>query len=594
MSLPVITQSPSRPELQGHWRHVKLRTKIEERRAINLAIAIKQAARNKLLKEKADFVAIQKQKEERRLKWKQKSGIQKQQMHLSRIMGASVKQFETQSMLHDMKTTLRNNTNKVSENIRTVDRLTNSLTRLQDHNRKEAKYYDAEARIKDIMAKVRKPVLTEEGVLPSHMEVLRQREEIGAGNTAGPGKQKLPNIKFVEIDGVARGIGPLFNRLKSCPICNRDILPSLFVFHKSKCQAVKTQRINTVVDCEVPQVPRDVIISQAPTSADFEVSWEPPIFDGGTAITEYEIRMSICTREIIGKRTKRHIAPAPVKTATRFVYPVPYGPVPCLHRLRELPAGTEYVDIVVCAINDVGASLPSNIVLATMLPACSPSAPLFFRVDTPTANTCNLNWIAPLLTGGSPIVGYKIEFRTSMADEVTGPGTGSVETHDVERMIEVFTTTNDLGYVLQDLLSDQPYTDIAVRAINEAGLTGGRSNVISEIVCKSAGFGIRFREEMNRAIKTTALWIDSDVLQKGLRGYEQRFRTVVFIDLMVKELQLLGDHEWIDEKLREYKQIKMERFLKEERAKARKAAGYGALEDTGANEIGGVKITKWG
>jgi WD40 repeat protein len=583
----------NKPELQGHWRHVKLRTKLDERRAEQEALAIKAAARAVIVNRKAAFVAEQQRKAQAKAKWRQKNDVQKQQMHLSRIMGASVKQFETQSMLHDMKTTLRNSTNAVSEHVRTVDRLTDSLTRLQDHNRREPKYYDAESKIKDMLQKIRKPVLTSEGVLPRHMDVLRAREQIGAGNDTAPGKQKLPKIKFIEIDAVGKK-EPLYNRLKSCPICSKDIMPSLFTFHKVKCQSVKTQRILTVVDCEVPQVPREVVVSSAPTSREFSLTWEPPIFDGGTPITEYEIRMSICTREIIGKRTKRHISVAPTKTVTRYTYPRPYGPVPTTHRLRELPAGTEYVDIVVCAVNDVGASLPSNIVLATMLPATSPSQPLFFRCQPPTANTCSLNWFAPLDTGGSPIVGYKIEFKTSMSDEVSGAGTGSTETHDVERIIEVLTNSNDLGYLLQELLSDQPYTEIAVRAINAAGLTGARSNVIPEIICQHAGFNIRYREELNRAIKTTALWIDSDVMQKGLRGYEQRFRTHIFINLMVQELQKLDDHEWVEAKMIEYQRIKTARFLAEERAKARKAAGYEALEDTASNEVGGVKMTQWG
>ena len=60
---------------------------------------------------------------------------------------------------------------------------------------------------------------------------------------------------------------------------------------------------------------------------------------------------------------------------------------------------------------------------------------------------------------------------------------------------------------------------------------------------------------MNRAVKTEALWIDSDVLQKGLRGYEQRFRTKTFIELMSKELRALGDYGWVHDKLKEYEDI---------------------------------------
>ena len=577
----------------GHWRHTKLKSKLEQRRAEALAAKIKYDARQVLVLQKEAFLAEKKIKDARNAKFRTKNEINQQQSKLSRIVGASVRQFETQSMLHDMKATLRHSTNSVSEHFRKVDRLEDSLTRMQDQNRREAKYNNAESKIKDILDRVRRPVLTEQGVLPQHMELLRQREDIGFNNDDEPGKQKIPPIRFIEIDAIGK-IGPLYKTCKACPICGVDIMPDLFTFHKSKCQAVKIQRTLNVVDCEVSQPPRDVVVSIAPNSSEFELTWEPPIFDGGTPIYQYEVRMNICTREIIGKRTKRHISIAPVRTVTRFVYGRPGGPVPTKHCLRYLPAGTEYVDIVVCAINDVGASLPSNIVLATMQPATAPSAPLFFQNEPPTANTCPLSWIEPLDNGGSPIVDYLIEFKTSMQDEVIGAGTGSVATEDVERVLEVYTKSARGGHILSELLSDQPYTDMTVRAINAAGVTGAKSQPIPLILCQSAGFGIRYREELNRAIKTEALWIDSDVLQKGLRGYEQRFRTHIFVDLMAKELLAMGDEGWVEEKMQEYQRIKAERYLVAERAKARKAAGYAALEETAAHVVGGVKITQWG
>ena len=594
---PVVTTGTGKPELQSHWRATKLQSKLEQRRAEQRRAEIKAAAKKVLTDEKERFRKQQREKEARLQKWRTKSEINKQQSRLGKIFAASGKQFETQFMLHNMKTTLRQSTDAVSENTRTVDRLVDSLTRLQDRNRREAKYYDAQDRIKDIMSKVRQPVLTKEGVLPRHLDILHAREEMGVGNMddddSGTAHKKKPIVTFIEIDAVGKE-APLYTRVKSCPFCNKDIMPHLFVYHKSTCQATKAQREATVVDCEVAQPPRNVVVSSAPTCRDFELSWEPPIFDGGTPVWEYEIRMNICTREIIGKRTLRHISVAPTKTVTRFVLPAPHGPVPITHVLRELPARTEYVDIVVVAVNDRGASLPSNVVIATMLPAQSPSAPLFFQAGLPTANTCDLNWISPLNTGGVPIVGYQIEFKTTLANEVVGPGTGSTETSDSERIVTVRTNSIDLGHVLKDLLSDQPYTEIAVRAINAAGLIGARSNVVNEIICKHAGFSIRYREEMNRAVKTEALWIDSDVLQKGLRGYEQRFRTKTFIELMSKELRALGDYGWVHDKLKEYEAIKEARFILAEKARLRKEAGYRTLEESGANQIGGVKITAWG
>jgi hypothetical protein len=246
----------TKPELPGHWRHAKLKSKLEERRAEAEAARIKDEARQVLVREKEAFLVLKQKKDAHNAKFRAKNEISQQQIKLSRIMGASVRQFETQSMLHDMKSSLRHTTNSVSEHFRKVEQLETSLTRLQDQNRREPKYYDAESKIKDILERVRKPVLTEEGVLPRHMEVLRQRVQIGfnGDGQSGSGKRKkIPPITFVEIDAVGK-IAPLYKTAKSCPICNRDIMPDLFVFHKSKCQAVKTQRILNVVDCEVPQV----------------------------------------------------------------------------------------------------------------------------------------------------------------------------------------------------------------------------------------------------------------------------------------------------------------------------------------------------
>ena len=150
----VTTMGATKPEIQMHWRHEKLTHKIEQRKAEREAARIKAAALKVLTDEKERFIAEERRKARQKNMWRVKQEVRGQQSHFSRIVQASNKQFETQSMLHDMKTTLRHSTNAVSEKLRATDRLVDSLTRLQDHNRRESKYHDTEARIKDIMSRV--------------------------------------------------------------------------------------------------------------------------------------------------------------------------------------------------------------------------------------------------------------------------------------------------------------------------------------------------------------------------------------------------------------------------------------------------------
>ena len=270
--------------------------------------------------------------------------MQRQQQHFGKIMQASSKQFEAEYALRDMQVTLREATDSVSEHMRTADRLTLSIQELQAKNRREAGQVDALTRISEMLNHVRAPPLTERGTLAEHEDLLRSREAIGVGNVKGSfGKKPEIPTRFVFSEAIGSSLSEQLGgpTAPGCAICNKQVLPSRKAFHRKHCMSRQKQRASHTQDCTVPQPPRSLAVVGSPTSETLTLEWQPPIFDGGNPIWEYEIRMNICERTRVGKRTTRHIRPYPPRRVARWCFAAASdngpGPVPVSTILRNLP-----------------------------------------------------------------------------------------------------------------------------------------------------------------------------------------------------------------------------------------------------------------
>ena len=127
-------------------------------------------------------------------------------------------------------------------------------------------------------------------------------------------------------------------------------------------------------------------------TSQIDLAWTAPTDDGGTAISGYQIEH----RSDAGSTWRVLVANTNSTAATHTDSGLEHGT-------------TRYYRV--SAINAVGTGSPSHVASATTLDAPGPPTNL-----TATANgqtRIDLSWTAPASTGGSPIVGYKIDFSAN-------------------------------------------------------------------------------------------------------------------------------------------------------------------------------------
>ena len=143
----------------------------------------------------------------------------------------------------------------------------------------------------------------------------------------------------------------------------------------------------------IPSPPR-ALNATTISSSQIDLSWLPPLDNGGSQLTGYKIETRVaCTGNFILILSS---------ATTAFTS----------YSNTGLTNSTCY-QYKVYALNAVGTSLPSNNATATTLqtpvPKHVPSAPTGLSVNTLSNTTLKLTWNAPSDLGGSPIIGYKIQ-----------------------------------------------------------------------------------------------------------------------------------------------------------------------------------------
>lgn len=150
-----------------------------------------------------------------------------------------------------------------------------------------------------------------------------------------------------------------------------------------------------------PSAPTSVMVaSSTPTSA--TITWNPPLYDGGTPVTSYDLRYStdptFTTFTLLtGVTSPRVVSPLTSGTTVYF-------------QARALNAQGPGVWSAAAEVELTGA----------------PSAPPSLVVTSALATTIGISWGIPVDDGGEPITGYRIQ--RSLSPSFTSPTTIDVGT----------------------------------------------------------------------------------------------------------------------------------------------------------------------
>ena len=141
-------------------------------------------------------------------------------------------------------------------------------------------------------------------------------------------------------------------------------------------------------DAGAPSSPRNVR-ALGRSSSSIEVSWQPPLDDGGAAVTGYAVERS---RSVNGPWTLRVTNTGSTETAWTDT--------------GLTPVTVWYYRVT--ALNRAGASSPSGAASARTFPG-PPDAPSGLRATAQGATRIELRWTAPSQTNGAAVLGYRIE-----------------------------------------------------------------------------------------------------------------------------------------------------------------------------------------
>ena len=192
----------------------------------------------------------------------------------------------------------------------------------------------------------------------------------------------------------------------------------------------------------VPSAPTS--LSATPLGLSVRLSWTAPTQNGGSAITDYVVQYS----QDSGATWSTFSDSVSTSLTTT---------------VTGLTNGLTY-QFRVSAINGIGASAPSSVVIAVPWAASLPSAPLDLTIASYGLTQVGLSWTIPATNGGDTITDYVIEYSSS---------SGSSWTTFTDPVSSLRSTT------VTDLVSGVSYI-FRVSAHNSAG--NGEPSVVSAAV----------------------------------------------------------------------------------------------------------------
>ena len=273
---------------------------------------------------------------------------------------------------------------------------------------------------------------------------------------------QVPTTEHAMIDALAINnkltLEKMFTR---CDLCKRKILSTLFEVHSKSCAQLKGQ---SVTDFRPPVFDVDVdlktslttCIPQAPRNCRYvrkghrfiEFAWEPPVFDGGLPVFNYEISYKTHTAYMdkVSKLRVVKVTEQPNILTTNWCFRNPvchYG-----YKIVNLTAGQSYVDFRVRSINLQGPSEWTDLVqkggptIITTSDGVYPWCPLFIHVIDVTSTCIHLEWCPPMFDGGLPITHYEITYIV-----VERHVTSTSRAHMVSKERTIITKTDECRYI---------------------------------------------------------------------------------------------------------------------------------------------------
>ena len=286
----------------AHWRAAKLRKRMKKRFADKEAqiqamiVHEKEMIRKKALRRERAF------KEELRKQHHERMEVLGQQKNLGGIMTAACKTWEAEEKIREVTEDVEKSSGKMHDKLRSLDDLTHRINKLRCEIATEAKIKTATLEVKDDLDKINTNPMKICPICKKHVLKTRFNSHYNKCLKSKPPKPRATIVKHENHVGVIKKI-----QVSQCSICERQVMSLLLEKHVQLC-SVKEQKRQRMLQSsyEVPQPPQNFRVSGHPTCWSIPLAWEPPLFDGGQPVFEYEINYSICNKTRDGKKIIRH------------------------------------------------------------------------------------------------------------------------------------------------------------------------------------------------------------------------------------------------------------------------------------------------